>query len=138
MARIAGVILPEEKRADIGLTAIFGIGRRLAKEVLTKSKVDPAKRVKALSLEEITRLQKTIDQYSVEGTLRQGIRDSIKRLRTIRAYRGLRHQSGLPVRGQRTRSNARTGRGRRRTVGAMKKKDSTKVTTTQKVKGEEK
>ena len=138
MARIAGVILSEEKRAEIGLTAIFGIGRKLAKEILIEAGVDPAKRVKVLSSEEITRLQKIIDQYPVEGVLRQRISDNIKRLKSIGTYRGVRHQSGLPVRGQRTRSNARTKKGRKRTVGAVRKKDLARVTTTKKAKGEEK
>jgi small subunit ribosomal protein S13 len=138
MARIVGVVLPEGKRVDIGLTAIHGVGRNLAKEILLKADVDPAKRVKELSSEEITRLQKAVDQYLVEGALRQKVSDGVKRLKSIGAYRGMRHQAGLPVRGQRTRSNARTKRGRRRTVGALRKKDLAKTSAATKEKKEEK
>lgn len=136
MVRIAGVILPEEKRADIGLTAIFGIGRNAASEILKKAEIDPARRVKELSLKETTKIQKVIDEYPVEGVLRQRIGDNIKRLKSTGTYRGLRHQQSLPVRGQRTRSNARTRRGRRRTVGAIKKKDVTRTAGAKTEKGE--
>lgn len=126
MARIAGVTLPEEKRIDIGLTAIYGIGRRNVGDILEKAKVDPAKRVANLSAQEVTRLAKAIDKIPVEGTLRKQVAEDIKRLKAIGSYRGIRHTKGLPVRGQRTRSNARTKRGKRRTVGAMRKKDLTR------------
>lgn len=135
MARIAGVTLPEEKRIDIGLTIIFGIGRKISSEVLSKAKINPAKRVKELSAEEITKLQKLVDEYPIEGNLRQKIADNIKRLKTIGSYRGIRHIQGLPARGQRTRSNARTRRGKRRTIGALKKKDLARLEVTKKEKG---
>lgn len=137
MARIAGVTLPEEKRVDIGLTFIYGVGRRNVGDILKKAKVDPAKRVADLTAPEVTRLTKLIDKIPVEGTLRKQVAESIKRLKSIGAYRGIRHSQGLPVRGQRTRSNARTKRGRKRTVGAMRKKDSARFTA-MKSRGEEK
>lgn len=129
MARIAGVELPEEKRVDIGLTVIFGVGRKLSREILSQAKINPAKRIKELSSDEVTKLQKAVDQFPTEGTLRQRITDDIKRLKSIGAYRGIRHSQNLPVRGQRTRSNARTKRGKRRTMGAMRKKDLTRSGT---------
>lgn len=123
MARIAGVTLPEQKRVDIGLTAIYGIGRSNVSNILEKAKVDSAKRVASLSADEVIRLTRAIETIPVEGTLRKQIAENIKRLKVIGTYRGIRHNQGLPVRGQRTRSNARTRRGKRRTVGAMRKKD---------------
>lgn len=123
MARIAGVTLAEEKRIDIGLTAIFGIGRRNVVGILAQAGVDPAKRVKNLTAEEITKLQKAVDKFPVEGDLRKKITDDIARLKQIGSYRGLRHSQNLPVRGQRTRTNARTKRGKRKTIGALKKKE---------------
>lgn len=122
MARIAGVELPSNKKVDIGLTAIFGIGRSLAEEILSKAKVDSDIRVKALTEEEINKLRKIIESgYKIEGDLRREISSSINRLINIGCYRGIRHKKGLPVRGQRTRCNARTRKGRRRTVGSKKK-----------------
>ncbi|TSC54498.1 MAG: small subunit ribosomal protein S13 [Microgenomates group bacterium LiPW_31] len=126
MARIAGVELPEEKRIDIGLTALFGIGRRNVVKILAEADVDPAKRVKNLTTEEVTRLQKAVDKFPVEGDLRKKIIDDIERLKQIGTYRGLRHSQNLPVRGQRTRTNARTKRGKRKTIGALKKKELTR------------
>jgi small subunit ribosomal protein S13 len=126
MPRIAGVDIPKEKRVDIGLTAIYGIGRSNVAKILRSAKIDPAIRVKNLNDEEIARIQKVISQFPIEGTLRRQIAETIKRLKSIGTYRGLRHKQNLPVRGQRTRSNARTKRGRRATVGAMRKKDLTK------------
>jgi small subunit ribosomal protein S13 len=123
MARIAGVELPEEKRIDIGLTAIFGIGRRNVVGILAQAGIDPAKRVKNLTAEEVTKLQKVVDKFPVEGDLRKKITDDIERLKQVGTYRGLRHSQNLPVRGQRTRTNARTKRGKRKTIGAMKKKE---------------
>lgn len=123
MTRIAGVELPAEKRVDIGLTVFFGIGRKNVVPILEKSGVNPAKRVKDLTPEEITKLQKEIEKLPIEGTLRKQIADNIKRLKAIGCYRGLRHSLNLPVRGQRTRSNARTKRGKRKTVGAIRKKE---------------
>ena len=121
MARIAGVDLPENKRVDIGLTYIFGIGRSNVTAVIKAAGVDGAKRIKELTEEEINKLQKSLEQFKVEGDLRQEIEQNIKRLEEISSYRGLRHKKGLPVRGQRTRSNARTKRGKRKTVGTIRK-----------------
>jgi len=129
MARIAGVELPNEKRADIGLTAIYGIGRKQAFALLKRAKVDLAKRVKDLTAAEITQIQKTVETLPVEGDLRKRIKEDIERLKTIGSYRGTRHIHGLPARGQRTRSNARTKRGKRKTIGAMKKEDMAKLET---------
>lgn len=124
MARIAGVDLPKNKRIEIGLTYIFGIGRSSSQKILKQAGVDPDKRVRDLSEEDIVLLRKAIADggYRVEGDLRREISMNIKRLMDIGCYRGLRHRKGLPVRGQRTRSNARTRKGPRRTIGGKKKK----------------
>lgn len=121
MARIAGVDLPENKRVDIGLTYIFGIGRSNVVQVIKGVGVDGAKRVGDLTEEEINKLQKAVEQFKVEGDLKQEIEQNIKRLEETGSYRGLRHRKGLPARGQRTRSNARTKRGKRKTVGTIRK-----------------
>ena len=122
MARITGVELPSNKKVNIGLTAIFGIGRSLAEEILSKAKVDSGVRVKDLTEEEVNKLRKIIESgYKIEGNLRREISSNINRLINIGCYRGIRHKKGLPVRGQRTRCNARTRKGRRRTVGIRKK-----------------
>ena len=121
MARIAGVDLPENKRTDIGLTYIYGIGRSNVQKVLIEAKVDPAKRIKDLTETEVNLLQKAIEGFLVEGDLQREIAQNIKRLEEIGSYRGLRHRKGLPVRGQRTRSNARTKKGKRKTVGTVRK-----------------
>jgi len=121
MARIAGVDLPEQKRVDIGLTYIFGIGRSNVNKVIKDANVDGAKRIKELTEEEVNKLQKSIEQFKVEGDLRQEIEQNIKRLEETGSYRGARHRKGLPSRGQRTRSNARTKRGKRKTVGTVRK-----------------
>ena len=131
MARIVGIDLLAEKRIDIGLTVIYGIGRKNVGEILAKAQVDPAKRVKDLNGEEITRLQKAVEQTPVEGELRKTVNEYIKRLKVINSYRGSRHIHGLPSRGQRTRSNARTKRGKRKTIGALKKEEATKVAAAQ-------
>ena len=122
MARIAGVDLPREKRVEIGLTYIYGIGKATSNQILAETGVDPNKRVKDLSDDEVNSLRKAIDNYTVEGDLRREIALNIKRLRDIRSYRGIRHQKGLPVRGQKTKTNARTRKGPKRTVGRKKKK----------------
>ena len=125
MARIAGVDLPKEKRVEIGLTYIFGIGRATSQKILQETEIDPNKRVQDLSEDEVNLLRKVIvdsGQYQVEGDLRREISMSIKRLMDIGCYRGLRHRRGLPVRGQRTRSNARTRKGPRRGIGGKKRK----------------
>lgn len=122
MPRIAGVDIPSEKRVDIGLRLIYGVGKSNVYPILTAAKIDPARRIKELNEEEINRLQKLIEGYKVEGDLRREIQENIKRLKEIGSYRGMRHSHNLPARGQRTRSNARTKRGRRSTVGAIRKK----------------
>jgi small subunit ribosomal protein S13 len=124
MARIAGVDLPRDKRIEIGLTYIFGIGRTTASEILRKSGVDPDIRVKDLSEEDAGKIRKIIDSdYSVEGDLRRDVSLNIKRLMEIGCYRGIRHRRGLPVRGQNTKTNARTRKGPKKTVGRKKKSD---------------
>jgi small subunit ribosomal protein S13 len=124
MARIAGIDLPRDKRVEIGLTAIYGIGRAAALKIVRDAKVDPATRVKALQEAEVVRLREIIDrEYKVEGDLRRETAMNIKRLMDIGCYRGLRHRRGLPVRGQRTHTNAKTRKGpNRRGIGAKKKK----------------
>jgi small subunit ribosomal protein S13 len=123
MARIAGVDLPREKRIDIGLTYVYGIGRASALAILKKAGVDAAIRVKDLSEDKIVKLREAIDQdYQVEGDLRKEVSMNIKRLVDTGTFRGLRHRKGLPVRGQRTRTNARTRKGRRAGVGSKPKK----------------
>ncbi len=121
MARIAGVDLPKNKRGFIALTYIYGIGRSRALEVLKKAEVDPMKKVMEWSDEEIARIRSVIQDYKVEGQLRSEVQMNIKRLIDIGCYRGLRHKMGLPVRGQRTRTNARTRKGKRKTVAGKKK-----------------
>lgn len=123
MARISGVDLPREKRVEIGLTYIFGIGRTTASKILEATKIDPSTRVKDLSEEEVSKLREFIDQnLMIEGDLRREQSQNIKRLMEIGCYRGLRHRKGLPVRGQRTHTNARTRKGPRRAIGALRKK----------------
>lgn len=119
--RIAGVNIPDEKRIDIALTYLYGIGRGNVVGILNKANVDFGKRTKNLTEEEVNRIQKALDEYKVEGDLRAEVVGNIKRLKEIGAYRGIRHSRNLPVRGQRTRSNARTKRGKRVTIGAIKK-----------------
>ncbi len=127
MARIAGIDLPNEKRLDIALTYLYGIGRSNVANVLKTAEIDGSRRVKTLTDEETNRIAKVVEKgYKVEGDLRKEVSDNIKRLMEIRAYRGTRHAKKLPAHGQRTRSNARTKRGKRATVGAMKKDDRIK------------
>jgi small subunit ribosomal protein S13 len=122
MARIAGVDLPREKRVEIGLTYIFGIGRASAQRIVAEAGVNPETRVHSLSDEEVNRLRRIIDaQFRVEGVLRAEIARNIKRLIDIGSYRGVRHRRGLPVRGQRTHTNARTKKGPRRAIAGKKK-----------------
>ncbi len=122
MARISGVDLPREKRVEIGLTYIFGVGLSMAQKILAATKVGPDTRVRDLTDEEVVRLREYIDKnLKVEGDLRREVSQDIKRLMEIGCYRGLRHRRGLPVRGQRTHTNARTRKGPRRQVGAKKK-----------------
>ena len=123
MARIAGVDLPREKRIEIGLTAIYGIGRSTAMEILNKAGVNPDIRVKDLSDDDVAKIREIIggDEYKVEGDLRRDMALDIKRLVEIGCYRGIRHRKGLPVRGQRTKTNARTRKGPRKTMANKKK-----------------
>jgi small subunit ribosomal protein S13 len=122
VARIAGVDLPKNKRTEVGLTYIYGIGRSTALEILMKAKVDSGKRVGELNDEEVAAIRSVIQSdYKVEGALRSENQLNIKRLMDIGSYRGLRHRKGLPVRGQRTRTNARTRKGKRKTVAGRKK-----------------
>lgn len=123
MARIAGTDLPRDKRVEIALTYIYGIGRPTSKEILEQTGINPDTRMRNLTEEEINRLREIIEKnYKVEGDLRREIALNIKRLIEIGAYRGLRHRRGLPVRGQRTKTNARTRKGVKKTVGVRRKK----------------
>ncbi len=122
MARIAGVDLPRDKRVEVGLTAIFGVGRSTAERILERTGVNPATRVRDLTDAEVSRLRQVIERdHKVEGALRTDVAMNIKRLMDIGCYRGVRHRRGLPVRGQRTRTNARTKKGPRRTIAGKKK-----------------
>jgi small subunit ribosomal protein S13 len=122
VARIAGVDIPRDKQVEVSLTYIFGIGPSTSRQILAKTRIDPATRVKNLTEDEVARLREVIDRtYRVEGDLRREVNLNIKRLIEIGSYRGVRHRRGLPVHGQRTRTNARTKRGPRRTVAGRKK-----------------
>ena len=130
MVRISGVDLPNEKRLDIALTYLYGIGRVNVRTVLKKAEMDASRRLKTLTDDEVSKLSKIIEkEFMVEGDLRQHVNGSIKRLVEIKSYRGMRHSRRLPARGQRTRTNARTKRGKRMTVGALKKEDRAKQDT---------
>lgn len=123
MARISGIDLPRDKRVEAALPYIYGIGWPAARQILAQSQVDPDTRVRDLTEEEVSRIREIIDrEWRVEGDLRREVQMNIKRLSDIGSYRGLRHRRGLPVRGQRTKTNARTRKGPRRTVGAKKKR----------------
>ena len=127
MARIAGIDLPRDKRVEVGLTYIYGIGRPSSQKILKVAGVDPNTRVKSLREDEIVRLRELIErEYKVEGDLRREISMGIKRLMDIGCYRGFRHRRGLPVRGQRTKTNARTRKGPRKRVVGVKAKKATK------------
>lgn len=134
MIRIVGVDLPEYKKINFALRSIYGIGPHRAGEVLKKANVDPDKRTRDLTTEEINRIQRLIEQYETEGDLRRLVNDNIDRLKRIRAYRGLRHMMKLPARGQRTRTNSRSARGggKRRTVGSMTKEMAAKLEASKK------
>ena len=123
MPRIIGVDIPNDKRIEIALTYIHGIGRQISNEILKKVNIDPSTRANKISPDEINRLNETIqNEYTVEGDLRREVSSNIKRLMQIHSYRGMRHRMGLPVRGQRTSTNARTRKGPRRSAVAIKKK----------------
>jgi len=121
LARISGVDLPKDKRVEVALTYIFGIGQSLSKKIIAKTKINPDTRVKNLSNDEVGKIRTVLAEYKVEGALRAELSMNIKRLMDIGCYRGIRHRRGLPVRGQRTHTNARTRSGRRRSVGVRKK-----------------
>ncbi|OGE10677.1 30S ribosomal protein S13 [Candidatus Curtissbacteria bacterium RIFCSPLOWO2_01_FULL_42_26] len=121
MTRILGVDIPGEKRIEASLPYLYGIGPSLAKKIIATCGVDPNKRTKNLTEEDVNKLQKELEKYKIEGDLRREIQSSIKRLQEIGSYRGTRHTKNLPVRGQRTRVNARTKRGKRITIGTVRK-----------------
>jgi small subunit ribosomal protein S13 len=125
--RIVGVNIPDEKRIDISLTYLYGVGRSNVYGILKEAQIEPERRVKDLTEEEGSRLQKIVEKIKTEGDLRSEVRDNIKRLQQISAYRGMRHARNLPARGQRTRSNARTKRGKRVTIGAIRKEVAAKM-----------
>ena len=121
MARIAGVDIPREKRVEIGLTYVYGIGRTSSNKILAEAGVNPDTRVKDLTDDEVAKIRKAMEDYKVEGDLRREVALNIKRLTEIGCYRGIRHRRGLPVRGQRTKTNARTRKGPRKLVSKSKK-----------------
>ncbi len=127
MPRLAGVDIPNEKRIDIALTYIYGIGSHVAKNILKQAKVDPSIRAKNLTAEELRTIQTLIETIPTEGELRKIVRNNIETLKRTQAYRGLRHAMGLPTRGQRTRTNARTRKGKKKTIGAVSKEAATKA-----------
>jgi len=134
MTRITGVDIPSEKRIDIALTYIYGVGRKNVAQIIAQAGIDPAKRTHQLTSEEIAKITKALEAIKTEGDLREECSKNIKRLKRIGSYRGMRHSLGLPVRGQRTKSNARTKRGKRATVGALKKEVMARGEQTQKEK----
>jgi len=129
MPRIAGVDIPENKHLSVSLTRIYGVGRKTALKILSLIQVNPQSTTKDLDSVQLQKLVAELEKVATEGELRKIIRDNIETLKRIKSYRGLRHSMGLPVRGQRTRSNARTRRGRRHTVGSMTKEARAKVDT---------
>lgn len=133
MPRISGIDLPNEKRIDISLTYIYGIGKKVAQDILKAAKVDPSIRTKNLTGDELKVIQTTIETIPTEGELRKVVRDSIETLKRIGSYRGTRHTMGLPARGQRTRTNSRTRKGKRKTIGAVSKEaEAAKTAATKK------
>lgn len=131
MPRILGVDVPEHKKILYALQSIYGVGKKIAEVVLREAQVDPDKRAKDLSNDELGRIQRVLDKYELEGDLRRHINDNVDRLKRIKAYRGLRHIMKLPVRGQRTKTNSRNARGgaKRKTIGAMTKEMAAKLET---------
>ncbi len=129
MARIEGIQLPDNVRIDYALTLLYGVGWPMSKKILGKAKIAENKRVKELSDDEINSITKAMDGVEVEGDLKRKVRENIQRLTAIGTYKGIRHARGLPVHGQRTRTNARTKRGKRKTVGAFKKETLSKMQT---------
>jgi small subunit ribosomal protein S13 len=133
--RISSVTIPDNKRVDIALTYIYGIGRSNVLPVLKDSQIDPSKKAKDLTEEEVKRVTKVLETYKIEGDLKADVAADIRRLKETGSYRGIRHTRGLPGRGQRTRSNARTKRGKRLTIGAIKKEVAAKMEASAKAKG---
>jgi len=127
MPRLAGIDIPENKRVEIALTYVYGIGRVLAKKLLSQTKIDPNLRAKDLTPTQIQSLTKALNEFPLEGELKKIVRDNIERLKRMGTYRGLRHAKKLPSRGQRTRTNARSSKGHRKTVGSMTKDIRQKV-----------
>lgn len=121
MARIAGINIPKEKKVKISLTYVYGIGKNIAREILEKTGIDGEKRVHELTEKEVDTIQKIIGDYKLEGELRRSVKEDIQRLGKIGSYRGFRHKRGLPVRGQRTKTNARTRKGKRKAIAKSKK-----------------
>ncbi len=124
MLRLVGIDLPENKRIVIALRYVYGIGPKKSVEILVRAGVNGDTRAKDLTATEVGKIQKVLEEYKVEGDLRKEVRENVQRLKRIGSYRGHRHSAGLPTRGQRTRTNARTLRGKRKTIGAMKKEDA--------------
>lgn len=128
MVRIAGIDIQDSKKVKIGLTKLYGIGRSNVLSLLSQASISPEKKGSELNQEELVRIQQALDKnFAIEGDLRRKLSENISRLKAIGAYRGIRHSKNLPVRGQRTKSNARTKRGKRKTIGAIKKEMQTKV-----------
>jgi small subunit ribosomal protein S13 len=129
MPRIAGVDIPDHKKIFMSLQSVYGVGKHTAMQVLQKANIDPDKRARELTGDEVNRIQRIVDAVNVEGSLRRMINDNVQRLKRIKSYRGMRHSAGLPTRGQRTRTNSRNARGgiKRRTVGAMTKEMAAKL-----------
>lgn len=127
MPRIAGFDIPDSKKITYSLQYIYGVGKKVADQIVASANIDPDKRARDLMGDEINRIAKELEKHLVGGNLRRVVRDNIERLKRVRSYRGLRHGAGLPVRGQRTRTNGRTGKGRRKTVGAMTKEAAAKL-----------
>lgn len=127
MPRIAGIDIPEFKKVYYSLQSVYGIGPTNAKAIIRDANIDPDKRARDLTADEINRIQRVIESYTLEGNLRRIVNENVDRLKRIKAYRGMRHAAGLPARGQRTRSNARTKRGAKRTVGSMTKETAAKL-----------
>lgn len=127
MPRIAGIDIPDHKKVAFSLRSIYGVGPKLAKEILNEAKIDSNKRAKELTGEEVNKIQRILEKHVIAGNLKRMVRDNIDRLKRIRSYRGMRHTMGLPTRGQRTRTNARTKRGSKKTIGALSKEAAAKL-----------
>lgn len=127
MPRISGIDIPDQKKIRFSLQYVYGVGPKVSDTVLGEAQVDGDKRARDLSGEELNRIQRALEKFMLEGNLRRVINDNVDRLKRVKAYRGLRHAAGLPARGQRTRSNARTKRGSKRTVGSMTKEMAAKL-----------